>query len=375
MYKQVSDYLFYYSIYMITENNKKWPSMLVATMWFLWGIVAISGIVWYNAIGQTTSPTIAFVTQQFLTTTPFGVNPNGANPGNPNVWVNPNAANPANPNAWVNPANPGNPAGPNPMAAALFGKRNFLFQMVMSNPNPPASPMCKVKWVITTAVQPGVIHFEAQPDPANARIRCGLIDLSTNLLVDLAPVDVVSFDFVNVPEGKYDVVCLVWKPGLVNIMNSFNFCSDGVFAISATGVVNPPNPVLPIDLELYGQFIDPSQGGVIVPVGAPLKYVFKVGNVLANGWVSSGAVLRFLPQNLTNIVATGSVQSGAWYEWNTAVINPGSGVGLEVFADVNPTATGAVSIVAELCNYTNDVDSQPCNMVNLTPAQDDEIKL
>jgi hypothetical protein len=85
--------------------------------------------------------------------------------------------------------------------------------------------------------------------------------------------------------------------------------------------------------------------------------------------------LRFLPQNLTNIVATGSVQSGAWYEWNTAVINPGSGVGLEVFADVNPTATGAVSIVAELCNYTNDVDSQPCNMVNLTPAQDDEIKL
>jgi hypothetical protein len=133
-------------------------------------------------------------------------------------------------------------------------------------------------------VQPGVIHFEAQPDPANSRIRCGLIDLSTNLLIDLAPVNVVSFDFVNVPEGKYDVACLVWKPGLVNIMNSFNFCSDGVFAISATGVVNPPNPVIPIDLELYGQFIDPSQGGtVIVPVGTPLKYVFKVGNVLANG--------------------------------------------------------------------------------------------
>lgn len=342
----------------------------MATMWFLWGIVAISGIVGYNAIDQSTSPSIAFVTQQFLTTSPFGVKPNPANPINPV-----NLANPANPVNPVNPVNPANPANPvNPVAAALFGKWNFLFQMIMTNPNPPASPICKVKWIVTTIMQPGVIHFEAQPDPANASIRCGLMDLSTNLLVDLAPTNVISFDFVNIPEGKYDVVCLVWKPAVVNIMNSFNFCSDGTFIIAATWTNNPPTSgAAVVDLELYGHAVmNPNWNNPTQP--SSLLYQFKIHNNPINATIASSQFqLRIYPQWLVNI--SWAIQSGSMYFVDLWLLNPGEGTGFALEWVVDPMGSGPASAVAELCNYSNDVDSQPCNMVNLTPTQDDEVKL
>ncbi len=334
---------------MTQENNKKWSPLLVGTLWFLWGTLVLASALWISDVSSKLNP-LAFVTQQFVTTTPF-VNPNPGNPGNPQVGPN---ANPVNPQ--------------------LFGMRNFLFRAIMNNPNLPAAPICKVAWSVIVANQPWQIHFDAQKVPAiGTKIRCGLIDTATNLLVDLAPVNAQAFDFFNVVSSDYRVVCLVWQGGALN-MNSFNRCADGTFTI-ANGPTNPPTGILPIDLELKGELTNSNANGGGIGQVTPLRYVFKVVNMLANGWVSSGAILRFLPQNLTNIVATGSVQSGSWYERNAWVLNPGSGVGLEVFAEPSPTATGALSIVAELCNYTNDIDSQPCNIVNLTPAQDDEIKL
>lgn len=344
------------------ENNKKWSPVLTGTFGFLWGIIALCGVLAYNYISTSPAVPIAFVTQQFLTSTPFN---NPVNPWNPNV-ANPNVANPINPN----PVNP-----------QVFGKWNFLFAMVMNNPNPPVLPTCKVKGWVIVSVQPGQIHFEAQPDPANARIRCGLMDMSTNLLIDLAPVNVISSDFMNIPEGKYDVVCLVRKPGIINIMNSFNFCSDGTFPIDSTWAVNPPvNPTASgavIDLELYGYNSTVTANTGSNPIQpSQLSYQFKIHNNPNNASGSvSGAQLRIYPQNVTNIVISGSTQSGTMYLVDLWLLNPGDGIGVTMDWMVDPAGSGAVSVAAELCNYANDVDSQACNMVNLTPTQDDEVKL
>ena len=40
---------------------------------------------------------------------------------------------------------------------------------------------------------------------------------------------------------------------------------------------------------------------------------------------------------------------------------------------IDPASGVAAGVSAELCDYgTDDIDSKPCNMVNLVPAEDDE---
>lgn len=358
---------------MTQENNKKWSPLLVGTLWFLWGTLVLASALWIWDVRSKLNP-FAFVTQQFVSTTHFNLNPtNQVNTVNPQVAPNPN---PNSVNTVVNLPVAPNP-NPNPVNPRLFGRWNYLFQTITSNPNPPASPICKVKWVVTTSVQPGVIHFEAQLDPADARIRCGLIDTSTNLLVDLAPVNALSFDFFNIVSSDYKVVCLVRESGVIGI-NSFNRCADGTFTIGNTPA-NPPIGTSPIDLELYGEYQNPFANGWIATVPAVHKYGFKIYNAIwLTGWTSSGVVLRVKAENMNNIVATGSTLSWSWYEWTVGNIPPLQSTGLFEIAWTDLWAingSGPVlmpKVFAELCNYSNDADSQPCNSVFTGVLQDDE---
>lgn len=102
------------------------------------------------------------------------------------------------------------------------------------------------------------------------------------------------------------------------------------------------------------------------------EYVFKIFNNPNNGGVDSPDFsLRVYPQNLTNIVAPAAAQI------TPVVIYKVQGIGLNQQTELKMTGTPAANgahVIAELCDYQGDLDSQQCNIVNLTPVQDDETK-
>ena len=87
--------------------------------------------------------------------------------------------------------------------------------------------------------------------------------------------------------------------------------------------------------------------------------------------------MRVYPQNLNNIAAPLAVQINptVFFKINGLAI----GQTKEFKLTGTPVVNAGAKIVAELCDYNGDVDSQACSIVNLgavtpvpVPAQDDE---
>lgn len=104
-----------------------------------------------------------------------------------------------------------------------------------------------------------------------------------------------------------------------------------------------------------------------------MKYRFKVQNVGAND--ATNVTLKAYTQGLTNMASNGANFNGTTAVWQIPLLQAnGGGVGILLEGFDDPAVAGAPSVVAELCTYNGDPDSKECNIVNLTPAEDDEAK-
>lgn len=143
---------------------------------------------------------------------------------------------------------------------------------------------------------------------------------------------------------------------------------DGTFDIVNTPIPNPtPIPNSSIDLELYGSLQKaPSFVG-----WNQMIYSYKVTNQL---WVSWPFTLRVYPNGLSSISASGAYTSWSAYIRNISSLSAGSSLAFELQGVTN--ATTNPTVIAELCDYSNDIDSKPCNIVNMTiNGEDDEQQL
>ena len=84
--------------------------------------------------------------------------------------------------------------------------------------------------------------------------------------------------------------------------------------------------------------------------------------------------MKAYPQGLTNITANGATLNGTTFSWQVPVVQANGGVGLSLEGFPDPSVTSGPVVYAELCTYAGDSDSKECNMVNLTPVEDDEVK-
>lgn len=378
------------------KNNKKttsWNHNLVAMAWFLGWLVVTSLSVSLVGIYNVTLDPVRFVAQQFLgTTTVVGWGAWGGAVGNQFIAT----AAPVNP--WT-----------------------FFFNFIMQNAlqNNVVAPTCDVVGNVLVPVTPGIIGFATTTNPPAGVVSiCGILDHATNQVVAAAPFNVLLGQFKNLLPGSYDLVCLTKMQNKPR--KTANFCIDGTFDIIDTTQVNPippaPNPIpapnpnpggnnptvtptpapapipapnpggnnptvtptpaptpttpapVALDLELYANTF-PSQGAAGTP--GVVAYKFKVFNNPANaGGAANDFTLRVYSQWLSNITAAGAVQVGPVTIWKINSLAAGDSIGF--FLQGTPGAW--LNVVAELCDYANDGDSKECNMINLTPSEDDEVK-
>ena len=315
------------------NNNKSW---LIATGGVLAWVLMLSGALGiYNSTSPVSSilpDNISFIAQQNNTAT----------------------------NAWSTSV---------AYLAPLHPFYRLLFNAILNRPavaNPVTS--CTVDGALITPVAPGVIEYKASVNPSHATIVCGLLEHGSKTLVAVAPLNFLAWRFDNLPVGSYDIVCLT-RQGRRYLWASS--CTDGTFdVLNSAPIPNPPSipaPTNPIDLELYGDV----QSAPSFVVWNQMIYSYKVTNQLGNAWAST---LRVYPTWLTNISANGAVLSGGAYIWSVPALTPGGGVAFELQWLSN--ASSKPVVVAELCDYTDDIDSKPCNIVNMVlNNEDDEIQL